>query len=96
MEVKCRHVPRKPEKEVISTKGHMNHQLYRHTLPAHTGFCEGRKALCVILFISSMPQCIYMRKTSVRASLHGAMPDYYRSAILPRCQKEDSPRLDLV
>lgn len=51
MEVKCGHVVRTPEKEVIPLKAHMIHQQYRSVLPLHALSYPGRKALCVALLM---------------------------------------------
>lgn len=96
MEVKCGHVVRKPEREVIPLKAHMNHQQYRSVLALHALSDAARKALCVALLMYSTLLCIYTHGTSVTLLSRGAVPTHSRSSLLPRCQREDSPRLDLV
>lgn len=98
MEIKCGHVVCEPKKKVILLRVQMNHLLkqYRIVLPLYTLSYALRKALCVILLTYSMLLCICTQKTSVTPSSHGVMPSNSRSALLRQCQKEDSPRLDLI
>lgn len=90
----------KPEKELTPLKVHMNHQQCRGTLPSHAlsyaAPTQQRKPFMWTHWCKAHT-CASTHVHNVWHQRHMARcPVISRSALQPRCQKEDSPHLDLV
>lgn len=84
------------EKNSPHKRVHMNHEQYRSKPSSHALSYAAKKGLLSFSLMHSTHLHIYRYKTSVTPPSHGVMPGNTRSSLLRRCQKEDSPHLDLV